>query len=77
MKELTLYTAEWCNPCKAVKQFLDSTELECKITIVDIDTEPELTSKAGVRGIPTLVGDGEMIVTSERVIKHLGDTYGK
>lgn len=54
--EITLYSATWCNNCKAVKQKLEGTEH----VLIDLDT-PEGALKASkneVKGLPTLfLGD--------------------
>ena len=60
------FWAEWCNPCKQIGPSLEeiSEELGEKITIakINIDDNPTVPGKYGVRGIPTLMifKDGEM-----------------
>ena len=60
------FWAEWCNPCKQIGPSLEeiSEELGEKITIakINIDDNPKVPGKYGVRGIPTLMifKDGEM-----------------
>jgi len=53
------FWAEWCGPCKMVAPFLDelATELEGRVTIakVNIDENPQIPRKYGVRGIPTMI----------------------
>ncbi len=50
---IKLYSAEWCNPCKQLKQLLKEKGIE--YTPVDIDKDPELARVNAVRGVPTLV----------------------
>lgn len=50
---LEVYTAEWCQPCKSLKNLLKTHDIEHKI--IDIDKEPDLSRLAGIRGIPTTV----------------------
>ncbi|WP_455480761.1 thioredoxin [Bartonella sp. B12(2025)] len=53
------FWAEWCGPCKMVAPILDeiSTEMhtQVKIAKINIDENPELATKYGVRSIPTLL----------------------
>jgi len=53
------FWAEWCNPCKQIGPHLEeiATEMagKVKITKVNIDENPQIPSKYGVRGIPTLI----------------------
>jgi thioredoxin 1 len=53
------YWAEWCGPCKMIAPALDelSTEMAGKVTIakINIDENPHVPQKYGVRGIPTMM----------------------
>jgi len=52
------YWAEWCGPCKAIAPVLNdiAEEYDGKLTIakINIDENPGVPAKFGVRGIPTL-----------------------
>jgi len=53
------YWAEWCAPCKAIAPVLDDIAAEyadkVKITKMNIDENPSVPSKFGIRSIPTLM----------------------
>jgi len=66
------FWAQWCGPCKLIGPIIDdmSTEFDGKAIIgkVNVDTNPEISSKYNVRSIPTIlfIKDGEV------VDKHVG-----
>jgi thioredoxin 1 len=53
------FWAEWCGPCKQIAPALDqiSEELADVVTVakVDIEANPTVPSRYGVRGIPTMM----------------------
>ena len=53
------FWAEWCGPCKMIAPVLDEIATEydgrLKICKVDADANPDILSRFGVRGIPTLI----------------------
>lgn len=63
------FWAEWCNPCRQIAPALDeiAKEMQGKLTVakVNIDENPTIPTKLGVRGIPTLIlfKDGQPVST--------------
>jgi thioredoxin 1 len=53
------FWAEWCGPCKMIGPLVEelANEFEGKAIIgkVDVDTNPEVSAKFGIRSIPTLL----------------------
>jgi thioredoxin 1 len=53
------FWAEWCGPCKMLSPIVDeiSNDLKGRVKVVkvNIDENPNVPTKYGVRGIPTLM----------------------
>lgn len=60
------FWAEWCGPCKMVGPIVEeiSTDYDGKAVIgkVDVDNNPGISAKFGIRNIPTILffKDGEI-----------------
>jgi thioredoxin 1 len=58
MVEVKKFYGQWCSPCKLLTPVIDEIKSELsgvKFTDVDVDENADLTSKYGVRGVPTVV----------------------
>lgn len=67
---MQLYTAQWCQPCKQLKQRLAKDGLITKdLTIIDIDESPELAK--GIRSIPCLKVDDAIVLDSGKIYTYL------
>ncbi len=66
------FWAQWCGPCKALAPTIDelSKAYEGKVAFgkVDIDENPELIDKFGIRNVPTII----YLKKGEQVDKHVG-----
>lgn len=61
------FWAEWCGPCRIIAPFVEqmSEEFEGKAVIgkVDVDSNPGVAGKFGIRNIPTILffKNGEVV----------------
>ena len=53
------FRASWCGPCKVLKPLMEELSNEMSDTMKfyyhDIDSEPNVPSRYGVRGVPTVM----------------------
>ncbi|PVX49890.1 thioredoxin [Balneicella halophila] len=61
------FWAEWCGPCRMVGPIVEelASEYDGKavVTKINVDENPEVTAKYGIRNIPTILffKDGEVV----------------
>ncbi|MEL7832501.1 thioredoxin [Fodinibius sp. Rm-B-1B1-1] len=61
------FWAEWCGPCKMVgpivEELAEEFDGKAKVGKVDVDSNPEISTKYGIRSIPSLLifKDGEVV----------------
>ena len=51
MKQVLYFSAEWCGPCKMIKQL----QSQMSITFIDADASPDTCKTWNVRSIPTVI----------------------
>lgn len=66
------FSATWCPPCRSIAPTIDALAVEfqgrVKVATLDVDAEPGLAERYGVRAMPTLL----VISRGEVVGRHLG-----
>jgi thioredoxin 1 len=70
MKKLLYFSAQWCGPCRTMvgpimEELISEGHLIQKI---DVDSNPDLSQKYGVRNIPTVI----LTVNGEEVSRKVG-----
>lgn len=64
------FTASWCPPCRAIKPEVEALagmmQGRAKVAFVDVDLEPELEARYGVKNIPAL-----LIFKKGQVVGHI------
>lgn len=66
MKNLVIYSASYCNPCKQLKKTIEDTNLGIPVSIIDIEDDPVSTSEYAIRGVPTVLLMSENQVMKRR-----------
>jgi len=70
-KDLIIFTASWCDPCKNLKKFIsdNSTAKEYKeLQILDIEKHQDEARKLGITKVPTsIIFDDEGKLQSKKV----------
>ena len=66
MKNLVIFKASWCQPCKALSKTLSEIELGIPVRSIDIDEDMEAAKEYAVRGVPTL-----LLIEDNQVVKRV------
>jgi thioredoxin 1 len=70
------FWAEWCGPCRAVapvlEELVEASEGRVKLMKVNVDENPELAARYGIRSIPTI-----LFVKEGRVVDRVVGTVSK
>lgn len=71
------FWAEWCGPCRMIGPIIEElhSEYDGKVLVgkVDVDNNPEVSMKYGIRSIPTVL----FVKNGEIVDKQVGATSKK
>jgi len=59
MKEVVVFSAEWCTGCNTVKQKLNSAGIDFKVIDIETDEGITLCKDKMVRSIPVVFVDGK------------------
>jgi thioredoxin 1 len=69
MKQLIYFSAVWCQPCKMLGPVMEELQSEgYNVQKVDVDANPTLSQKYGVRNIPTVI----LAVNGEEIARKVG-----
>ena len=55
MKQLFYFSADWCEPCQKLGPIMDQVSQKITVQKINIDYEANITSKYGVRNVPTVI----------------------
>lgn len=55
MKNLVVFKATWCQPCKGLSMVLANTDLGIPVSTVDIDQDLNAVKEFAITGVPTLL----------------------
>lgn len=78
------FYADWCGPCKMIAPIVEdiAQTTDAAVAKVDVDTNQQLASEYGVRGVPTLLlfANGEPVerivgLRDEQELRSLIDSY--
>jgi thioredoxin 1 len=65
------FWAEWCGPCRMIAPYIEeiSKEYEGKVLVVkcDVDNNPEVATKFGIRNIPTVLFFRNGVVADKQI----------
>lgn len=73
MKNLVIFKAHWCQPCKQLAKTVSTLDLGIPINTIDIDADPTATTEFNIRGVPTVLLMDDMQV----VKRHTGSMTAK
>jgi len=74
MRELWYFSAPWCGPCKMFGPVMDRVSSQgIPVKKVNIDYEPDVITKFGVKSVPTVI----LVENGEEVSRFVGAKSGQ
>lgn len=81
MKQILFFSATWCGPCNSFKPTMQRLSQTYPVKFIDVDSDPQLVAKYGIRSVPTVVvthNEREIarksgVLTEEQVIQMFGN----
>ena len=67
MKQLVYFTAPWCGPCRQLGPIMQEVSQQIPVQKVDVDSNPDLAQKYGIRNVPTVVLTSEGVEVTRKV----------
>lgn len=55
MKNLVVFKAAWCQPCKGLSMVLANTDLGIPVNTIDVDQDLTAVKEFAITGVPTLL----------------------
>lgn len=62
------FFGSWCGPCKFIKPLIDKLAKIYDFGTVDIDKEPEIAQKFGIRGVPSFLTFKNGVLQEKRLV---------
>lgn len=66
MKNLVIFKAHWCSPCKQLAKTIEGVDLGIPVNTIDIDADPTATTEFNIRGVPTILLMDDMQVVRRK-----------
>ena len=67
MKKLIYFSAPWCGPCRQLGPIMEGLSSEIVVQKVNVDNEPDLAQRFGIRNVPTVVMTTEGVEVARKV----------
>jgi|LakMenEpi03Aug12_release.lakeMendotaPanAssembly.Ray.scaffolds.fasta_scaffold3956257_1 thioredoxin 1 len=85
MIKVIKFGADWCGPCKmleptivSLKEKFNVEDSGVEVIGIDVDVDPETSSKYGIRNVPTIIFEKDGIVVERMVgVKQPSDIENK
>lgn len=66
-KRILKFSATWCGPCRQLTATIKTLNLAVPVEEIDVDQQPAVAAKFGIRGVPTMLLIDEHDVVINRV----------